>query len=265
MKNFLNSVVGDRPCQSAMGKCATIDRMLTLTVNFQKDPERPAPVTRNLAEPSSLKDLIESLGVPHCEVGSVHSLVSHRDLPLDSQTVPGDVLEVRGVKPHRLSTPSFLCDGHLGKLALLMRVMGFYTAWDNSWSEPRMARRGTNENRTVLTRSLSLLKRASMDNAMLIRSDDPDEQAREVVHRFLLADQVRMFGRCSKCNGLLKEVAKADVAARIPPKTAKWLDTYYLCRDCDQLFWEGTHVTALRRRVEKILARRANPDRPDPS
>ena len=143
--------------------------------------------------------------------------------------------------------------------------MGFDTAWDQSWSEPGMARRGINENRTVLTRSRSLLKRASMDKAMLIGSDVPDEQACEVLQRFLLTDQVQLFGRCSKCNGLLREVAKADVTARIPPKTAKWLDTYYLCRDCDQLFWEGTHVTVLRRRVEKILARCAAPDRPDPS
>ena len=232
---------------------------------FRRQPDQPALVVRSLAGPTSLKDLIESLAVPHCEVGIVYSLISRKELPLDSLTVPGDVLEVRGVRPRRLTSPSFLCDGHLGKLALLFRVMGFDTAWDNSWSEPGMARRGINENRTVLTRSRSLLKRASMDNAMLIRSDDPDEQAHEVVRRFLLADQVRMFGRCSKCNGLLGEAAKADVAARIPPKTAKWLDTYYLCRDCDQLFWEGTHVTDLRRRVAKILARGATPDRPDPS
>jgi len=164
-----------------------------------------------------------------------------------------------------LASPNFLCDGHLGKLALLLRIMGFDTAWDQSWSEEKMARRGINESRTVLTRSRSLLKRASMDNAMLIRSDDPDEQAYEVVRRFLLTDQVRLFGRCSKCNGLLREVPKADVAPRIPPRTAKWLDTYYLCLDCDQLFWEGTHVIALRRRVEEILVRCATPDRPDPS
>jgi uncharacterized protein with PIN domain len=104
-----------------------------------------------------------------------------------------------------------------------------------------------------------------MDNAMLIRSDVPDEQAAEVLRRFLLAPQVHLFGRCSKCNGLLREVPKVDVAPRIPPKTARWLDTYYLCRQCDHLFWEGTHVTALRRRVEKILVRSALPGRPDAS
>ena len=102
-----------------------------------------------------------------------------------------------------------------------------------------------------------------MDNAMLIRSHLPDTQAEEVLRRFMLHDQVRLFGRCSRCNGRLRGVAKDDVAARIPPRTAKWLDTYYLCRECDHLFWEGTHVTALRSRVEKILARCAATDRPD--
>jgi len=223
----------------------------------------PALVLRHLAEPSSLKDIIESIGVPHCEIGTVFSLVTGLELPLDARTVDRDVLAVAGARPRSLPTPRFLCDGHVGKLALLLRVMGFDTAWDDSWSEPGMARRGINEKRTVLTRSRSLLKRASMDNAMLIRSDDADIQATEVLRRFLLVSRVRLFGRCSKCNGRLREVAKIDVTARIPPRTAKWLDTYYLCHDCDHLFWEGTHVTALRIRVEKILAHCAETDRSD--
>ena len=212
-------------------------------------------VLRRLTEPTTLKDLIESLGVPHCEIGSVSSLVRGRVCPRDSLTVDGDVLAVRPVRPRALAAPRFLCDGHLGKLARLLRVMGFDTAWDDAWSEPGMARRGLNEDRTILTRSRSLLKRAELDNAMLLRSDAPDAQAVEVVRRFVLADRVRLFGRCSRCNGSLREVAKAQVAGRIPPRTAKWLDTYYLCRDCDQLFWEGTHVFALRDRVARILAR----------
>ncbi|MEN8007723.1 MAG: Mut7-C RNAse domain-containing protein, partial [Candidatus Krumholzibacteriota bacterium] len=207
---------------------------------YPRETGKPALVRRHLAAPSSLKDIIESVGVPHCEIGTVVSLASGLELPLDTLTSTGDVLAVAGAQPRPLESPRFLCDGHLGKLALLLRIMGFDSAWDDSWSEPGMARRGINENRTVLTRSRSLLKRSSMDNAMLIRSDVPDTQAGEVLRRFLLVDQVRLFGRCSKCNGLLREVAKADVAARIPLRTAKWLDTYYLCRECDHLFWEGT-------------------------
>jgi uncharacterized protein with PIN domain len=254
--------------------------MQTVTLVFQDEPGRlvsastlvlphrhggPALVVHRLTEPTSVKDLIEALGVPHCEAGPVYSLTTRKKIPLDSLTAHGDVLEVRTAQPRRFADPRFLCDGHLGKLARLLRVMGFDTAWDDSWSEARMARRGVNEIRTVLSRSRSLLKRAAMDNAMLIRSDEPDQQALEVMRRFQLARQVRMFGRCSKCNALLREVAKAEIASRIPPRTAKWLDTYYLCRECDQLFWEGTHVTALRLRIAKILARFTGPDRPEPS
>lgn len=224
---------------------------------------QPALVLRHLGEATSLKDLIESVGVPHCEIGTVISLVSGSELALDAPAAQGEVLAVSETPPQRLNSPRFLCDGHLGKLALLLRIMGFDTAWDQSWSEAAMARRGINEGRTVLTRSRRLLKRASMDNAMLIRSGAADTQAGEVLRRFLLADRVQLFGRCSKCNGLLGQVPKDEVAARIPPRTAKWLDTYYLCHDCDQLFWEGTHVTALRRRVENILAACEKPDQPE--
>jgi uncharacterized protein with PIN domain len=225
----------------------------------------PTVVLRRLKEPTSLKDLIESLGIPHCEIGSIFSLVARRNRPLGALTIDGDVLKVRPARPRPLPEPRFLCDGHLGKLALLLRVMGFDTAWDPSWSEPRMARRGLNETRTVLSRSRSLLKRSDMDNAMLLRSGVPDEQAVEVLDRFLLAGQEQLFGRCSRCNGLLAEVTKVEVASRIPPKTAKWLDTYYLCRECNHLYWEGTHVSALRERLARILARCSSTEGPDRS
>jgi uncharacterized protein with PIN domain len=222
---------------------------------FRPDNGDTTVVLRNLTGPTSVKDLIEALGIPHCEIGAIVSLVSGRKLSLQARTVAGDVLEVRPVLEFPLSEPRFLCDGHLGKLALLLRVLGFDAEYDKSWSEPGMARRGLNEDRTILTCSRSLLKRAELDNAMLLRSDAPDEQAVEVLRRFVLAGRVRLFGRCSRCNGTLREVAKDAVAERIPPRTAKWLDTYYLCRDCDQLFWEGTHVLALRERVTRIIAR----------
>jgi uncharacterized protein with PIN domain len=236
--------------------------MLTVTLVFQNKFGR---IEHRLSEPTSVKDLLESLGLPHCEAGPVFSHFAGGEIFLNSLTIDGDVLEIHPAGSRRLADPRFLCDGHLGKLARILRIMGFDTAWDDSWSEVRMARRGLNENRTVLSRSLSLLKRAAMNNAMLIRSDNPDDQAAEVLRRFQLADKIQMFGRCSKCNGLLRDVPKAEVTERIPPKTAKWLDTYSLCRECDQLFWEGTHVTVLRRRVEKLLARGTGPDRPDPS
>ena len=92
---------------------------------------------------------------------------------------------------------------------------------------------------------------------LLLRSDDPDEQAVAVLRRFGYDRRRRRFTRCSRCNGRLDERTLEQVRDRVPPKTARWLDEYFLCRDCGQLFWEGTHVTALRRRLDAVVARAA--------
>ena len=242
------------------GRLKELVHSADLMVRFSRRSK--ATVLKHLAEPSTVKDVIESLGIPHCELGPVEVFYSPGHWPgepggrrpLDALVRAGDVLMVQDPSPRHLPDPRFLCDSHLGKLALLLRIMGFDTLWQPDWTEPEIVRRGLNEQRTVLSRSRSLLKRRVMDDAMLIWPDQPDRQAAAVLRRFQLGPRVRMFGRCSRCNGLLQEVAKEAVANRIPPKTAKWLDTYYTCAECDHLFWEGTHVTALQARVAAILA-----------
>ena len=215
-------------------------------------------IRRQLAETTSIKDAIEAIGIPHCEIGAVLRPAPtgpDRPVPLDSLIREADILAIQATGPRALADPRFLCDRHLGKLARLLRTLGFDTLWNNSWSEPEMARRGVNEQRVVLSGSRSLLKRKDLILAQLIRSSEPDAQVGEVLLRWLVADQAQLFGRCSLCNGTLRSVAKTEVAERIPPRTALWLDEYYLCRGCDQLFWNGTHVSALTARLQRILVR----------
>ena len=208
---------------------------------------------------TSIKDAVEAMGIPHCEIGAIRRISGPVDqgVPchLEDLVHDQDILEIEPRPPQSLASQRFLCDQHLGKLARLLRILGFDTLWSDSWTESEIARRGINEHRVVLSGSRSLLKRKEMDLAQLIVSDDPDGQVIEVLRRWLLAGKVRMFGRCSLCNGTLRPVEKAEVAARIPPKTARWLDEYYLCCECDHLFWEGTHVLALTSRLEGILAK----------
>ena len=61
--------------------------------------------------------------------------------------------------------------------------------------------------------------------------------------------------RCMTCGGELVPTPKEDVFPRIPPRTAKWLDEYFVCASCDRLFWEGTHWG----RIAKALAEAAAP------
>lgn len=234
--------------------------MLTITLvcegplaRLATGPQGRGRVVRELPGPTSVKDAIEAVGVPHCEIDRVTDDAG-RDRSLDAPVAGGDVLTVSPVTRADPGDARFLCDRHLGALARLLRTLGFDTAWHPRATEAELARRGINGGRIVLSGHRALLKRRELARAMLIVEGDPDRQAKAVVGRYGLAPLARPFGRCPRCNGTVGEVPKADVAHRIPPRTAAWLDVYYVCTGCDQLYWEGTHVTSLRSRLDRILA-----------
>ncbi|RKZ15786.1 hypothetical protein DRQ50_07030 [bacterium] len=206
-------------------------------------------IHRTLPEPTSLKDACAAAGIPSCEIGQIDGAGD-----LDVLLTGGEIVALAAVRRVDAGDGRFLCDGHLGKLARLLRTLGVDTTWNDAWTEPEIARRSLNEGRIVLSGNRALLKRAALTRAMLIADDDPDLQTAAVVRRFDLFDHLEPFGRCPLCNGEVEMVAKSDVAERIPPRTAAWRDTYYVCAGCDQLYWEGTHVLALRSRIDRILA-----------
>jgi uncharacterized protein with PIN domain len=119
-----------------------------------------------------------------------------------------------------------------------------------------LARLAAVQGRTLLSRHRALLKRRQVTRSLLVRSDHADRQLAEVLRRFQLAGRISRPGRCPACNGVLASRHRDEVLEAIPPRTAAWLDAYWLCEGCGQLFWEGTHVSRLRRRVE-VAARRA--------
>ena len=207
-------------------------------------------VVRELPGPTSIKDAVEALGIPHVEIG----------LPSDlsARVTDGAVLHIHPAADQELAHPRFVCDLHLGKLVRLLRFCGFDTRWNHTWRESALARIAAREGRTVLSRHRALLKRSAVTSGMLIRSDHADAQFGEVLRRFQLAARVTRPGRCAACNGLLVATAKADVPVAIPPRTAAWRDQYWLCAGCGQLFWDGTHVERLRARVARAIATAGN-------
>ncbi|MFO8033671.1 MAG: Mut7-C RNAse domain-containing protein [Candidatus Bipolaricaulota bacterium] len=211
----------------------------------------------------SVKDAVEALGVPHVEVDLV--LVNGASVDFSYRLRQGDrvavypvfesleITPVQKVRPRPLRRTSFVADEHLGKLARLLRLLGFDTAYARGIDDAEIARRAAREGRIVLTRDRGLLKRGSVDHGYWVRSSDPLQQAREVVRRFDLAGEARPFTLCLTCGGKLQPVDKESVLPRIPPRVRAWRDEFLLCRQCDKLFWRGTHHARLSSTVQRIL------------
>ena len=221
------------------------------------------PFTVRVGEPRSVKDLIESLGVPHTEVDLI--LVDGESVGFDyliagparvSVYPTFESLDVSGLS--KLGRPPlrdirFVADVHLGKLVNRLRLLGFDCLYDRSWDDSMLAARSAADQRVLLTRDRGLLKRSLVTHGIYLHSDQPAEQTREVLRRLDLYRAARPFARCVHCNGLLAKIAKDAARGLIPPRTYQYVDQYLRCDTCGRLYWKGTHWQRLAQLVRDAL------------
>jgi uncharacterized protein len=228
-------------------------------------PELRGAVMRRPFRPhQTVKDVIEAAGVPHTEVDLV--LVngepvgfSHRPTAGDRITVYPvfealDIGPVNRLRPQPLRAVRFVVDVHLGRLARLLRLLGFDTSWANDLDDETLATIGGSEHRVVITRDRGLLKRRRVTHGLFVHSESPVEQAVEVVQRLDLARRLAPFSRCLSCGGELAPVDKADVLDRLEPLTRQHFDEFHRCRACGQVYWRGSHHARLAQVVDQIRA-----------
>lgn len=229
-----------------------------------EDADRDGEVRVPLGRARSVKDAIESCGVPHTEVDLI--VVGRRSVGFGHLVTAGDRVSVYPqfrtldvpslVRPAPLPQARFLLDVHLGRLAGRMRLLGFDTAYRNDADDAALALESARDERWLLTRDRGLLMRAVVTHGYLVRANDPREQIIEVVRRFDLFDTMAPLTRCARCNGLLVPVQKTAIAHRLEPGTRREHDTFAMCRSCDQIYWEGSHATDLEMFIGEVAAAR---------
>jgi uncharacterized protein with PIN domain len=209
--------------------------------------------------PAGLRDVVQSLGIPHVECGEV--AVNTMPAGWDRVVHHGDriTLQARYPLASQEPDPRFLLDDHLGKLARHLRLLGFDTAHRRGADDAALAARSAAVDAALLTRDRGLLMRAGVHRGRLIRHADPLDQAREVVASFRLGEAAAPFTRCLACNGLLERADPGDVGSQVPPGVLARHQTFLRCTACERVYWEGTHVARLRKIVTAILGPGAGP------
>ena len=153
----------------------------------------------------------------------------------------------------------FFCDAGLGGLARWLRAAGYETIWVRDIEDAELVRQAQRRDATILTTDSLLMERGILRDGVvpgfwLAPTLRIEEQLALVCREFGLALREP---RCTKCGGELRLVDKESVRDRIPPRTARWLDEYFACRGCGQLFWRGTHWRRTHARLEKVSDLRA--------
>jgi uncharacterized protein with PIN domain len=230
---------------------------------FLRPKTRSEVIERNLGEKTSVKDVIESCGVPHPEVDLIlvnrepadFSYPIVKDADIDLYPVQSECLLFTEKRLQVLGIKRFVADGHLGTLARNLRLLGFDVAYDREARDQQLLSVMERENRALLTRDRHLLMRSIVRHGYCPRSQNGDDQTIEVIRRFHLFDSIAPFTRCLRCNAPLQEVGKADIIEKLEPLTKIYYEEFRRCTGCGQVYWAGSHFSKLQRRLEKIRAR----------
>ncbi len=211
----------------------------------------------------SVKDIIESLGVPHTEVDLI--LVNGRSVGFSFKPSGGDhisvypvfesldITELTHLRHKPLRTVKFIADVHLGKLVRYLRLLGFDTLYNRDFNDHEIVDISLAEKRIILTRDRQLLKHRRITHGYWIRSSDPGVQIREVIQRFDLRNNLKTFTRCMDCNGMLMEISKDEVSADLLPRTRQYYQLFYKCESCRKIYWEGSHFENMKKAIRNLF------------
>jgi uncharacterized protein len=220
-------------------------------------------IVHSLETSTSVKDVIEALGVPHTEVDLV--LLNGESVGFSRLVQDGDRISVYPVfrsldiaplarlRAESFAEKRFVLDTHLGRLAAYLRMLGFDTLYRNDYEDTELAQISAKENRILLTRDHGLLKRSVVTHGYLVRDTHPRRQLLEVLRRFDLFGSIAAFGRCVHCNAFLEAAPTELVSDRLPPKTRQYYDEFHICPECARIYWKGTHYQRMQRLIERII------------
>ncbi|MCX8109222.1 MAG: Mut7-C RNAse domain-containing protein [Verrucomicrobiae bacterium] len=155
-----------------------------------------------------------------------------------------------------LDTPStFWCDAGLGGLARWLRAAGYVAKWVEGIKDADLLGHAIRDHAAVVTTDSLLLERRQVTTGTVKVFWVPpacgvEDQMRLVIRRWNLRLRNPL---CMICAGTLEKVTKESVRDRIPPRTYRWLDEYFLCTGCGQLFWRGTHWQKIRNKLEHLV------------
>ena len=231
--------------------------------DFLPSDSRAKELVRQFDVSGSVKDFVESFGIPHTEVDLV--LANGCAVDFSYQVHDGDLVSVypvfesldiasvSRVRPAPLRTLRFILDVHLGRLAAYLRMAGFDALYANDASDAELAGAVSHQGRVLLTRDRQLLMRTEVNRGYWVRATEPRLQLLETVRRFDLAGAMQPFTRCLECNSALEDASRESVLERLPQGVID-KKRFRICPTCQRVFWEGSHHARMIKLLEWVKA-----------
>jgi len=155
----------------------------------------------------------------------------------------------------------FFADEMLGKLARWLRFYGLDVRYQTRIPDVVLTETAIAEGRVILTRDTRLVKALKKNQYFFITENYPHAQVKEFHRRYPeLFENNLPLSRCAVCNVLLRPVEKESVKDRVWPYVYRSQEGFRECPSCRRVYWDATHVTAIRNRLAEMIGAKASLD-----
>ncbi len=146
--------------------------------------------------------------------------------------------------------PRFLCDSTCMREAKWLRLLGFDTVFAKFLKDFKMGI--YEEKRFLLTRK----KKGYLFPEWKIFKVPEGKfniRMKRIIDFFELKDKISIFSRCPLCNNSVEKIEKSKVKNRVPYYTYKNHEEFYICLNCDKVYWKGSHYFYFENHIKKLL------------
>ncbi|MFQ5940644.1 MAG: Mut7-C RNAse domain-containing protein [Nitrososphaerales archaeon] len=161
-----------------------------------------------------------------------------------------------------MSSVRFVVDGMLGNLARKLRLFGFDTLYYNDINDERLIEIGKQEGRVLLTCDKKLFQRAmnaGVSGVLLNGSGNVDDMVHVLKNSGIYyVEFLPDKSRCPLCNGMLDIRDKNSINKLIPDQVLNIHERFYFCKQCNKVYWEGSHMKKLKEFALTVKRRLGN-------
>ncbi len=154
---------------------------------------------------------------------------------------------------------TFFVDAMLGNIARKLRLLGYDSQYFSDIDDEKLIDSAGKEKRIIISKDKELIKRTQKlgIRSIHITKEEETEQFFEIINSVNLK-RIQINGniaRCPKCNSLTESIDKDIIKEKIPQGVLKLNDKFWICKYCNRVYWEGTHIKNLQEFVGKVNER----------
>ncbi len=145
----------------------------------------------------------------------------------------------------------FLVDENLQRLGSWLRAAGYDTLIETDGrADYELLKQALAEDRLLITRDRKLLEHRRAHGTVILLECNNLEDCIMALSRQVPIDWLHdPFVRCLVCNTHLIE-ARPEHLSNLPLRLRDSIDTAYYCPRCQKVYWDGSHVSRMRTRLQ---------------